>query len=218
MMTILVSSTILAYNPQSEKVRVGDICYELNKDNKTASVMNSSDYYYIVNNLNASWYHNRRDEERAMEKLSYKGDIKIPSAIMHDGQIYEVTEISFRAFEYCKNLRSIIIPNSVKVIEAQAFVGCSGLISVVLPQDLKRIEQQTFWSCSSLTSIQIGNKVQYIGRDAFSNCRSLKTLIVPATVKKIEYNAFEYVNNIIYKGNAEGAPWGANNINKASDY
>lgn len=195
--TIVASLNIYAYDYMYRKVKVGDFYYELDKDYKTATVTNSI--------------------TKTLGEQSYCGEMKIPSAIMYEGEIYEVTEIDLMAFQYSKRLYSIKIPNTVKRIGAHAFDGCSSMVSVELPQNLKRIEEGTFDGCLRLTSIQIGDKVQYIGREAFSFCRSLKTLIVPSTVKKIEYNAFYEVNNVIYKGKAEGAPWGANNINKASN-
>ena len=188
---------LFAYDYMHGKVKVGDIYYELDEDYKTATVTNSI--------------------TKVLGEQSYCGGINIPSAIYYEGAIYEVVEIGHAAFRYSTNLYAVTIPNSVKSISSYAFYGCGELTTVVLPEKIRRIEEGTFESCRSLTSIQIGDKVQSIGKDAFSYCRSLETLIVPSTVKKIEYNAFYEVNNVIYKGNAEGSPWGANNINKSSD-
>lgn len=194
----LIASINLAQGYNPEKIQIGEIYYRLNEDYKTAIVTSS------ITKLTLA------------ESQSYYGTIKIPSAIYYEGDIYNVVEIDYRAFEY-SHISEVIIPNSITQIGDYAFNGCRELETVVLPEKLRRIERETFGGCRSLVSIQIGDNVQYIGESAFRNCCKIETLYIPKTVKKIEYNAFYGVNNIVYNGNAEGAPWEANNINKIAD-
>ena len=196
----MIASINLAQGYNPEKIKIGKIYYELDLDYKTAAVINS-----LTGNTNP----------RASQ--SYSGSIKIPSAIMYEGEIYEVTKIDFRAFQYCDNLYSITIPNSVKEIGAYAFNGCHELTTIRMPEKIRRIEEYTFENCFKLESIHLNNNLQYIGRCAFDDCWALKVLEIPSSVKKIEYDAFYNVNNVIYNGHAEGSPWGEKNINKSSD-
>jgi hypothetical protein len=46
----------------------------------------------------------------------YSGDVKIPTEIIYEGEIYRVTSISREAFRKCADLSSVIIPNSVTTI------------------------------------------------------------------------------------------------------
>ena len=72
-----------------------------------------------------------------------------------------MTEINFNAFEACRSLESISIPNSVMVICERAFYGC-GLKSIKLPNGLKSIESEAFRFCSSLKTITYnGTKDQW---------------------------------------------------------
>ena len=51
---------------------------------------------------------------------SYSGDISIPASVSYNNTRYSVTEIGYRAFYNCRNLTSVIIPNSVKTISHYA--------------------------------------------------------------------------------------------------
>ena len=64
-----------------------------------------------------------------------------------------VTYIGNKAFQGCKGLTSIDIPNSVTSIGNDAFNHCSGLTSITIPNGVTSIGDYTFYSCSSLTSI-----------------------------------------------------------------
>lgn len=79
------------------------------------------------------------------------GNVIIPS-VTKDGNIeYAVTEIGERAFEGCRGLTSVTIPNSITEIGDHAFYGCSGLTSVPIPDSSTVIHNGTFAGCSGLT-------------------------------------------------------------------
>ena len=81
-----------------------------------------------------------------------------------------VTIIENRAFLNCSGLTSATIPNSVTSIGSQAFQNCSGLTSINIPNSLTSIESNIFNGCSSLTSVTIPNSVISIGKSAFAGC------------------------------------------------
>lgn len=84
-----------------------------------------------------------------------------------------VTSIGNRAFQGFSGLTSVTIPNNVTSIGEQAFRGCSGLTSVTIPNGVTNIGVSAFQGCSSLTSITIPNSVTSIGKTAFSDCNFL---------------------------------------------
>ena len=104
--------------------------------------------------------------------------------------------ISPYAFGNCKNLASVIIPNSVMSIGDGAFWGCSNLASVIIPESVTSIGYASFYGCSNLTSITIPESVTSIGYESFRNCSSLTSLSIPNSVLKIESNAFTGCRNI----------------------
>jgi excisionase family DNA binding protein len=65
-------------------------------------------------------------------KTQYEGDIVIPSFIVFRGEKYEVTKISWYAFFRCKNLKSLVLPETIKSIGNRVFEGCNNLESLTL--------------------------------------------------------------------------------------
>ena len=71
------------------------------------------------------------------------------------------------AFNSCRSLTSITIPNNVTSIGYGAFSGCSALTSITIPNSVTSIGEGAFGGCSSLTSVTIPNSVTSIGEGAF---------------------------------------------------
>ncbi len=101
-------------------------------------------------------------------------NITIPSKV--EGKV--VSRIGGYAFLYCKSLKTIKIPESVKSIGYCAFMGCTSLTSITIPSSVTSIGSYAFRNCSSLTSITIPSSVTSIGEGAFSGCSSLASIIV----------------------------------------
>ena len=106
----------------------------------------------------------------------YSGAIEIPQQVSYNGMIYRVTLISSEAFQYCSDLTSVTIPNSVTSIEYKAFEDCSGLTSVTIPNSVTSIGFSAFSGCSGLTSVTIPNSVTSIGGGAFYECSGLTSV------------------------------------------
>lgn len=101
-----------------------------------------------------------------------------------------MTTIGYYAFERCKALTSIVIPNSVTTIQGNAFSCCYNLESATLPNNIKKIPNRCFGTCSSLASIVIPNSVNEIEKYAFDGCRNLTSLTIGNHVKVIGNAAF----------------------------
>ena len=101
-----------------------------------------------------------------------------------------VTSIGGYAFCDCKGLSSLIIPNSVTSIGESAFDGCSGLTSLTIPNSVTRIEYYAFSGCTGLTSITIPNGVIFIDESTFESCWNLTSVTIPNSVVSIGNTAF----------------------------
>ena len=140
-LALLATTTLWAYDFQS-----GDLYYDIISNNEPYTV------------------------EVASNDGQYSGDITIPETVDYNGITYSVTGIGNGAFEDCKSLTSITIPNSVTSIGERAFSSCSALPSITIPNSVTSIGENAFFLCELLTSIVIPNNVIWIGEDAFLGC------------------------------------------------
>ena len=84
-----------------------------------------------------------------------------------------ITSIGDNAFDSCRELRRIILPDNLSSIGTEAFYDCWYLNDVSLPNNLNIINNSAFNGCSSLRSITIPASVTYIGSGAFWYCEML---------------------------------------------
>lgn len=106
-------------------------------------------------------------------RYHYSGDIIIPPSITYNGKNYPVTFIDEGAFLSCTGLKSVVMPNTIKMIQKRAFNGCSSLTSLTLPDGLVTIGSQAFDDCTGLTSLIIPSSVNYIDDWAFRGCECI---------------------------------------------
>ncbi|MBQ0146648.1 MAG: leucine-rich repeat domain-containing protein [Lachnospiraceae bacterium] len=99
---------------------------------------------------------------------AYAQDENIDEVIVPEG----VEDIGEVAFFGCMNLRSVILPKSLKIIREEAF-GESGIEKVFIPEGVKTIAEKAFFSCPNLKYIEIPGENTVIETDAFGDCRKL---------------------------------------------
>ena len=126
----------------------------------------------------------------------YSGSVVIPKEVTYNNKTLKVTYIHNKAFQNCKNLKSVTIPNSVTGIGWGAFDCCSNLTSVTIPNSVTGIQDCAFRDCSSLTSITIPNSVTSIGEAAFLRCENLKSVKMPNKLTSIEDKVFFSCDNL----------------------
>ncbi len=125
---------------------------------------------------------------------SIVGDLIIPAYVTDPTSTteiqYKVVGLGVCAFYDCKDLTSIILPESITDIGPDAFSNCSGLTSVVIPESVTSIGEYAFSKCSGLTSVTIPESVTTISPGAFSNCSGLTSVVIPESVTSIGASAF----------------------------
>ncbi len=197
-----------AYNIKSYKIAVGNKNYILED-----GVLFSSDKKTLV------------AFPPANEKTSYN----IPKGV-------EIIEGG--AFASCKNLKEIVIPETVKIIGDYAFSECN-FKRITIPQGVEEIGSHTFKRCNNIEYIVLPDSVKFIGDYAFTECDKLKritlsnelkilpagflcycnaleSITIPESIEKIEEFAFVLtkVKTINFKGTEE--QW--NNIEKEHNW
>lgn len=121
----------------------GTIRYELNNDNKTASVILSSSFN--------------------LKKL------EIPSSISQDNITYTVNSISINSFKGNGNIEEVVIPDSITSIGYDAFRECNNLKKVRMSNNVISLSDHLFADCINLSSFEGGEKVENIYKGTFQN-------------------------------------------------
>lgn len=106
-------------------------------------------------------------------------------------------------FAYCSTVKTVTIPENVKVINYGAFLDCSKLNTVNYNAIKAEAVCKTnstkgypfsiaiFDNCYSLTKINFGSKVNSIGGGMFANCTKLKSVTIPDNVEYVYGGLFE---------------------------
>ena len=106
-----------------------------------------------------------------------------------------VTSIGQSAF-HDSYLSSIVIPESVTVIQSGAFSLCTSLASIEIPKSVTNIMYAAFEDCRKLNSITIPGSVTKIGGYAFRGCKRLTSAILSDGVADVSYNMFQDCINL----------------------
>ena len=78
---------------------------------------------------------------------SYSGDIIIPDKVINNGVTYNVVSIKKNAFNNCKNLNTIKLPESITSIEGWAFCNCEAIKNISIPEGVTFIGAYAFYNC-----------------------------------------------------------------------
>lgn len=101
--------------------------------------------------------------------------------------------INDRAFANCENLQTVTIEgNRLKSIRMLAFSSCVKLTEIDLPSSVTEIKDSAFLGCTSLQTVTFGprSKLQTLGAAAFEGCTKLQDITLPIGLTKIEGAAF----------------------------
>ena len=99
-------------------------------------------------------------------------------------------KVACGAFENCKKITSVQIPNSVTAVNGNAFMNCISLYLQPLPNELTFLGSSAFNGCSSLSSIIIPKGINTIYASTFKGCSTLPSIIIPDAVTRIDESAF----------------------------
>ena len=184
-LTLFVASNVWAQPYDFEK---DGICYSVKENSTNNEVLVCSPKYTIHiddsgDGCGVSSYSSTVDD--------YSGNVTIPSSVIYDGKIYNVTSIKDGAFYNCEALISITIPNTISLIGDGAFYRCENLTSVTIPESVTSIGKWAFKDCKKLTTITIPNSVTSIGTGAFEECENLTSVTIPESVTSIGKRAFK---------------------------
>lgn len=104
---------------------------------------------------------------------------------------------------YGCNLKKIIIPEGVTIIDGLAFTGCHRLSSINIPNSIISIGEWAFSNCSNLEQITLPNNVNTIAFGAFYGA-GITSITIPDSVTNIGEWAFRECPNLEYATIGDG--------------
>lgn len=129
-----------------------------------------------------------------------------------------VIGIGANAFEQCKEIKHLIVPEGIEYLSYSAFKDCQGLLKadlpttltelgadvfentgleeINLPNEIEVIGPGCFFGCRGLKKVLFPHNLRIIGDSAFSSCRNLPEVILPPMVETIEMQAFSNCDNL----------------------
>ena len=179
----------------ADKVKIGDLYYNLNAEDKTAEVTYEQRYGYSQSTSN------------------YLGlyVVDVPESVEYENATYSVTSIGDGAFGD-SSLKKITLPNTLKRIGNSAFLFCGSLKTIHIPENVQTIDPIAFlcvepidgnFNCNFQSITVDENNKYFASKDGVLFNKSFTTLIsypvgksgnymIPNTVESIERLAFAY--------------------------
>jgi len=101
-----------------------------------------------------------------------------------------VAEIGDSAFESALNLKSVSMPESLRLINDYAFCGCHGIEELIIPEGVTEIGVQAISCCGSLANVQLPKSLRIIRKDAFFYNSSLTEIDLPDGIEFLGETCF----------------------------
>lgn len=158
--------------------------------------------YYSINNYSlpsvavVPYY---GTDTNIVEDSLYSGCVIIPDSVTHNGITYTVNAIINGAFTGCKNLSSIVIPQTITTIDYIVFGGCKNLTNVYYLAKEAQVLSSCFWASApfyndtAIQNVYLGDSVQILPNSLFGNDVenpafpfTIKSITIPQGVKQIQ--------------------------------
>ena len=192
---IIASAMILDYkNKKFTKEEIDDLL--------EAKIKREIEYDpFSPQELKKNWK-TQANKDGTLQIISYNGsltNVVVPSQI-GGANVSSIGEYTFspeqkglskEKKENRQNIKSICLPDSIKMVEKGAFLGCRSLESIVFSKNVKTIKAETFKLCENLISFQAEDSLRVIENEAFLGCKALEKIELPKTIESLGRSVFE---------------------------
>ncbi len=165
---------------------------------KNAQKLAGRDDVIMGTSASMPWFEIDENGAITFDEDKYNGPSELTVPDVFDNRL--VMAIGKKCFFYANELDKIILPPSIKRIEAHGFFNCEKLTQIVLPDHVEYIGDQAFENCFALRSIALSKDLREIGAAAFRNCNELAELELPEGVEIIGARAFSSNEKLVYFG------------------
>lgn len=116
-----------------------------------------------------------------------------------DGIYYEKRDgvVALSVYPSSLLLEEYIIPSDVKIIDGYAFSSCKNLKRVIIPETVESFGPALFQNSTSIEEVIINSKITTLPQMTFHNS-SIKKVTLPETIEVIEVGAFNLCKNLNY--------------------
>lgn len=181
-----------------------------------AMIAGSQGEQYTLNSSGTAYMWSAPEDITARPTLYVRNNVKnIPVIISEDAAAYNnfvksveisegITNVSDRAFYYCRGLENIIVPNSVTSFGNYVFEGSSKLSfneydnAYYLGNENNPYLVLVKAKSTDITSCEINANTRFIHSGAFYECCSLTSITVPDSIIGIGYRALESCNKLVF--------------------
>jgi len=123
--------------------------------------------------------------------LKYIGD----TSKSHIDIPYGVTHIGTKAFEYCRWLKTISLPSTLKEIGANAF-SFSQIKRIHIPDSVEIIQDAAF-ACCHIRHLSLPNNLKHLGSSVFLGT-DLEEITIPNGIEEIPAESFKLCADLHY--------------------
>ena len=130
------------------------------------------------------------DSLASIDYASFEGCFHLTTVDLEDSRLAEIGD---RAFMHCKNLSSVTLPLTLRIINEGAFQYCPALEEIALPEGFEAICDWAF-ADTGLVSIDWPSGLKTVGNYAFARS-ALKYVMIPAGV---DFGSSGYPNGFTF--------------------
>ncbi len=122
----------------------------------------------------------------AIDDYGFKNEKSLRTVTIPDS----IKVIGYESFAHCTALQKVEIPNSVTFMDHRAFLNCTNLSELTLSEGLENLYARTFYLCTSLQEVTLPEGMKYVAKSCFSRCTNLKTVYVSSTIESLDGESF----------------------------
>lgn len=157
-----------------------------------AGPINGTDILFIRDMLGRGSYGSPTDGKVEYLDLKDARIVEGGESYVYYSNFTENDVIGNSMFDYCENLKHIILPDNITEIGLGAFYHCTSLEGIDLPETLTAIYSNAFFYAESIPSITIPKNLTLIEDAVFCGCTSLQSFSVDP-----DNNSFSAVDGML---------------------
>lgn len=166
------------------------LCSKLDLDTRNINIESDIDICYTANEKITDVYIPYGTKK--LNNYSFKDCKNLTTVVLPE----TITELGEEVFSGCESLNEVEIPRGVSVIPKGSFKGCNNLKKIIIPDTVVEIGDESFWGCAQLSEVIIPEGLNTISKSLFEGCENLVNVVLPSTLTRIERAAFKNCHKI----------------------